>query len=200
MRKGDAERCKQLARDLAREQLRLARVAVRDALSAKRAARARAKQACKNARALERDADRAYRKALRDEARQRKQAARLPKGGKKLRKYVDVALSVAAERAELDLPAFALRVRELGYHDPRVVRFHDDRAFLASIYDAGAPWKEGLEQWKARAVEAHRAGLLRLTRADLVGAMPPDLVRRSEAAHGMATYHFLALDPPPRGR
>ena len=80
---------------------------------------------------------------------------------------------------------------------PDVARFHDDRAFIGSIYDfllrigkVSVP----LGEFKRRLVELHRAGLLRLTRADLVGAMDPAQVERSETKYMGTTFHFVALD------
>jgi len=82
---------------------------------------------------------------------------------------------------------------------PGVKRFHGDRAFIASVYDVGSR-KGGpfhgltLQQFKERAVQAHRKSTLRLTRADLVGAMDSKLVERSETAYLSARFHFVALD------
>jgi hypothetical protein len=81
---------------------------------------------------------------------------------------------------------------------PEVARFHDDRAFIGSIWEhmRGQVPVGGmsLEDFKDQLVAAHRAGLLRMTRADLVGAMDSDEVQRSEATYLGATFHFVALD------
>jgi hypothetical protein len=81
---------------------------------------------------------------------------------------------------------------------PPVARFHDDRAFIGSIWEymRGRPpiGDMSLAAFKEQLVAAHRAGLLRMTRADLVAAMDVDEVQRSEATYLGATFHFVALD------
>jgi hypothetical protein len=81
---------------------------------------------------------------------------------------------------------------------PQVARFHDDRAFIGSVWQhmrGKAPvGSMSLEEFKEQLVTAHRAGLLRMTRADLVGAMDVKEVERSEARYLGATFHFVALD------
>jgi hypothetical protein len=111
----------------------------------------------------------------------------------------------APQRPETKTKAIVVEPDELGRaasmikraaRAPDVERFHD-RAFIASIYDhlerAGVI-DISLDHFKRQLVQLHRAGLLRLTRADLVGAMDPDLVERSEAKYQDATFHFVALD------
>ena len=49
----------------------------------------------------------------------------------------------------------------------------------------------GLDAFKSRLVEAHRADLLTLVRADLVEAMDPQDVAASEARYLNATFHFI---------
>lgn len=81
---------------------------------------------------------------------------------------------------------------------PQVRRFHGDRAFIGSIWEHMRGNKTigemSLDQFKANLVTAHRKQLLEIVRADLVGAMDPEEVRRSEARFDNATYHFVALN------
>jgi hypothetical protein len=81
---------------------------------------------------------------------------------------------------------------------PDVTRFHDDRAFIGSVWERmrghNPVGDMSLEDFKAQLVAAHRQRLLRITRADLVGAMDPAEVQRSEARYQDATFHFVALD------
>jgi len=55
-----------------------------------------------------------------------------------------------------------------------------------------------LLEFKRWLIDQHRQGRLVLARADLIAAMPYDLVRRSEAetevAYSGATFHFV-VDP-----
>lgn len=74
---------------------------------------------------------------------------------------------------------------------------HATKVFLVGVWRA-LDRPGDLETFKARAVEAHRAGLLTLSRADLVEAMPARDVRESEARYLGEQYHFLRL--PEHGR
>jgi hypothetical protein len=114
----------------------------------------------------------------------------------KLRNERGLSRAAIPKAPQLDLDAFARKVQQLADTSPDVARFYDDRSFIASVYDAGS-WAETLDQFKARLVEAHRAGKLRLTRADLVGAMDPTLVERSETGYLSATFHFVVNEPVP---
>jgi hypothetical protein len=81
---------------------------------------------------------------------------------------------------------------------PTVARFHDDRAFIGSVWDhmrGRRPVGDmTLSDFKQRLIAAHRDGLVRITRADLVGVMDRSLVERSEARFLDATFHFVALE------
>lgn len=93
------------------------------------------------------------------------------------------------------LESFARTLMDVARHNPAVIRYHEDRAFLASVWDHMPPAQRGtLEAFKQRAIEAHRARLIRMSRADLVQAMPPELVERSEARYLSAQFHFVAVD------
>ena len=50
------------------------------------------------------------------------------------------------------------------------------------------------EEFDQRLIEANRAMVLTLGRADLVGAMDPTDVQDSEIRHGQATFHFIRTD------
>ena len=99
-------------------------------------------------------------------------------------------------RAQPSLADFAAAVREAAGM-PTVARFHD-RAYIGSVWDhlrgRGPAGHLTLPEFKQLLVAAHRDGLLRITRADLVGAMDRDEVDRSEARYRDATFHFVALD------
>lgn len=63
---------------------------------------------------------------------------------------------------------------------PHVPGFHDDRAYVSGLFDRlGSSYGLTLAAFKRRLWEAHKAGLIRLSRADLVQAMNADHVRRS---------------------
>jgi hypothetical protein len=95
------------------------------------------------------------------------------------------------------LADFAAAVHEAA-RAPAVVRFHDDRAFIASVWEhmrGRRPIGDmPLAEFKQRLVAAHQRRLLRITRADLVAAMDHSEVERSEARYQDATFHFVALD------
>lgn len=100
-------------------------------------------------------------------------------------------------RAQPTLADFAGAVREAA-RMPDVTRFHDDRAFIGSVWEQmrarGLLGSMSLDEFKARLIAAHRDGLLRITRADLVAAMDPNELERSEARYQNATFHFVALE------
>lgn len=99
--------------------------------------------------------------------------------------------------AQPTLADFATAVRNAA-RLPAVVRFHDDRAFIGSVWEQmrrhGLLGGMSLDEFKARLIAAHRDGLLRITRADLVAAMDPNELERSEARYQNATFHFVALE------
>ncbi|MCA9649916.1 MAG: hypothetical protein H6712_14500 [Myxococcales bacterium] len=96
----------------------------------------------------------------------------------------------------LSLEGWARRVVAIA-RATRAGRYGDERAFIASVWHAAQaepdPLPETLAEFKTRLVEANRAGLLRLHRADLVGAMDDRLVRESEARHLNAIFHFIEI-------
>jgi hypothetical protein len=100
-------------------------------------------------------------------------------------------------KAQPSLSDFAAAVQRAAT-GPAVARFHDDRAFIASVWEhmrGRRPIGDmPLAEFKQRLVAAHQRRLLRITRADLVGAMDPTEVERSEARYQDATFHFVALD------
>ena len=100
--------------------------------------------------------------------------------------------------AEFDLPTFAETVKALARVSPAADRFHDNKAFIAAVWRAsqrepGFP-RLSLAAFKARLVEANRADLLTLSRADLVQAMNPALVAESETEYLNATFHFVLIE------
>lgn len=158
------------------------------------------------ARIVSAEAEKAYKQAVREEAAHRAMASNPPQSESKLREYISTgleAIGVAgsvrppAHSVPEEVPSFARKVKQHAWHNPRVVRFHDDRAFIASIFEATKWGGMSLGKFKALCLEAQRAGLLRLTRADLVGDdVDPALVARSETDRMGASFHFVALDPP----
>lgn len=77
-------------------------------------------------------------------------------------------------------------------------RFGERKVFIAHLSQRLAP-SFNLDEaaFKAKLVESHRAGLLTLSRADLVGAMPPEAVAASETSYQGATFHFVVAEPAP---
>lgn len=75
-------------------------------------------------------------------------------------------------------------------------RYSPRDVFISGVWREMQPilrWSEA--EFKAALVEAHRAGLLRLARADLVAAMDPREVAASETRYGnFATFHFVEVD------
>lgn len=91
-----------------------------------------------------------------------------------------------------DLQAFAAKVLAVA-KSPQSKKFHGDRVFIGSVKDLGFP-RMPRATFDAMLIEAHQSRLLRLARADLVGAMDIDLVKHSEVKYMSAEFHFIALD------
>lgn len=104
--------------------------------------------------------------------------------------------NAGAQSAASPLADFARAVQAAAV-DPGVTRFHDDRAFIGSVWEhmrGHSPVGDmSLAEFKNQLIAAHRARLLEITRADLVGAMDPVEVERSEARYQNASFHFVAL-------
>jgi hypothetical protein len=102
-----------------------------------------------------------------------------------------------ARGAQPSLVDFAQAVGDAA-RSPEVRRFHGDRAFIGSVWEhmraSNLIGEMSLDEFKNNLVSAHRKQLIEIVRADLVGAMDPNEVRRSEARYDNATYHFVALN------
>jgi hypothetical protein len=92
---------------------------------------------------------------------------------------------------EEPLGRFAARVLELG-RKTTDGRFGPDKLFVSALLRA-LPHERDPAAFKDRLLQAHRAGLLALSRADLVEAMDPREVESSEIRYMGATFHFLNL-------
>jgi hypothetical protein len=75
--------------------------------------------------------------------------------------------------------------------------FGPDKVFIASVWEALRNDPDVLQLgehgFKRALVDAHRAGALVLSRADLIAAMDPRDVAASETQHLNATYHFIQI-------
>jgi len=76
---------------------------------------------------------------------------------------------------------------------------NSDKRFFSDVWArVGTRAAPSLEAFKQKLIEAHRAGFLRIARADLVEAMPPGKVDASEARYMSASFHFLLVPEPRR--
>ena len=94
-----------------------------------------------------------------------------------------------------DASAFAAQVLAAA-RASKTGRYGDNKVFIAHVFrQLGAGGAAGdFEDFKARLVAAHLAGLLSLSRADLVEAMAADDVSASETFHGESTFHFVRIE------
>lgn len=90
-----------------------------------------------------------------------------------------------------DLRAFASAVMKVA-KQPGTRKFHDDRAFIGSIKERGFP-RSDRHMFDSKLVASHIEGFLRLTRADLVGAMDRKDIDDSEVLYQNATFNFVAI-------
>ncbi len=101
-------------------------------------------------------------------------------------------LCASQDERRFDLDRFAEDVRRAAARTEQG-RFGDDRVFIAAVWrtlGSALP----LEEFKERLVVANRAGLVRLTRADLVEAMDPAEVSASATHYLNATFHFVEAE------
>ena len=104
---------------------------------------------------------------------------------------------IEPEHEPIDLPTFAATVRALAADSPPQDRFHDNKVFIAALWRASqrepSVPRMPLEEFKRRLVDASSQNLLRLSRADFVQGMDPELLADSETADQGATLHFVVL-------
>jgi hypothetical protein len=104
--------------------------------------------------------------------------------------------AVTAEGAQpaFDLAEFA-RVVQAAADREQDGRFGTRKVFIAAAWrrlrQAPAALDMDLDTFKRHLVDANRADLLALHRADLVPVMDPAEVRASEITYGNATFHFI---------
>src|SRR5690348_7270037 len=74
--------------------------------------------------------------------------------------------------------------------------WHGKKVFIAAVYEALDMAGRGVsrEEFGATLVSLHQARLLRLSRADLVEAMPRAMVAASEVVHEGERFHFVRID------
>lgn len=116
-----------------------------------------------------------------------------------LRKWLDTDAAPRAPQADSSgtsdepLNAFAARISRAA-RSLKKGRFGDNKVFIAHVWDALGGSGLSLDNFKRRLIDAHRANLLVLSRADLVEAMDPNDVAASEARYLNATFHFIRTD------
>jgi hypothetical protein len=99
--------------------------------------------------------------------------------------------------AEFDLPTFAETVKAAARDCP-TGRFGDNKVFINHVWrhlqnEPGFPHLD-LTAFKNALAEANHAGLLKLSRADLVQVMDPADVLESETPYLDAVFHFILLE------
>jgi hypothetical protein len=97
----------------------------------------------------------------------------------------------------MTLPAFAAEVRAKAQAPG--TKGLGPKAFISSAFITMGMQRGTLAQFKARLLEAHKAGLIELQRADMPAGMPAHLVETSETEHPTgARYHFIRRDTSAR--
>ncbi|MCU0962787.1 MAG: hypothetical protein MUF48_22035 [Pirellulaceae bacterium] len=100
-------------------------------------------------------------------------------------------------KAGFDLAAFAAQVMSLA-RTATTGWFGDHKVFIAHVWDRFRQQPEAVHMARAEfdshLVEANRADLLTLSRADLVSGMDADDVRRSEIRLPHSSFHFIRTD------
>jgi hypothetical protein len=101
------------------------------------------------------------------------------------------------EPAEFDLPAFAMTVKAAARDCP-TGRFGDNKVFIAHVWrrlgDEPSFPAMDLPTFKQRLTEANNAGLLTLSRADLVQVMDLTDINESHTEYLNAEFHFVLVE------
>jgi hypothetical protein len=72
------------------------------------------------------------------------------------------------------------------------ISFGDDKVFVSAVWDElHREYAVTLARFKELALAFHRAGKVSLSRADLVEALDPKVLDRSEIRSMSSTFHFL---------
>lgn len=119
------------------------------------------------------------------------------KSWKQIQREIDVIL--ASSKPPAPLHAFAQSVQEAmrGIGDAPNERFGHQKVFISAVFRKlvkNNAFSGSLDDFKKRLLAARREGLLQLSRADLVGAMPAATVNSSQTSDGMDNVHFV-VDP-----
>ncbi|QDU24247.1 hypothetical protein [Urbifossiella limnaea] len=105
-----------------------------------------------------------------------------------------------AAEEPFDLEMFAATVRAVARDCP-TGRFGGNKVFISHLWwqlrDEPRFAALGADGFKTKLVDANRAGLLTLSRADLVQLMDPEDVRASETTFLTAVFHFVAVEDAP---
>jgi hypothetical protein len=102
------------------------------------------------------------------------------------------AIAYAPSPAPPDEGSFASLVKDVAHDVGPDGRFGSQKVFISAIWDQLHDRVDiTLDELKQRLLDANRHGLLSLARADLVGAMDPSIVARSEIADANASFHFV---------
>lgn len=104
---------------------------------------------------------------------------------------VSAQVTVTPQPAEESLQDFAARVLAAARSVPE--RFGPNKVFISHVWRALQAQGLDEQSFKNRLLEAKVAGLLTLSRADLVEAMSPEDVAASRTAHLDTSYHFITL-------
>ncbi len=98
----------------------------------------------------------------------------------------------AAPAAPADLPTFAKDVADVAAQT-KTGGFGENKVFISHVFREMQKKQPGLtaEEFKGRLLEAQQAGLIQLSRADLVGAMNAADVAESSARRGEGEFHFV---------
>jgi hypothetical protein len=106
-------------------------------------------------------------------------------------KHMQNVTNTVCDWTAAELADFATAVKTAAAR-PQTAKYHGEMAFIASIKAEWFP-RSDAQTFAAKLVAAHQAGLLRLRRADLVGAMDRAMVAASEVVFMSAEFHFVTV-------
>jgi len=104
-------------------------------------------------------------------------------------KAADAAAAPTAGKAPAPTE-FATKVHAAAAATPSYGKYSTGGAFISELWEGmGRPGS--LPEFKKQLFDAAQRGEIRMTRADLVEAMPPDVVKASELKTSLATFHMV---------
>lgn len=133
--------------------------------------------------------------AAKQEAKKAKKAAKkaTSKKPEKAARPVSIASAKGQAATAKDFPSAVNAVAKYLIEKKQPGHFGDRKAFIAAVHRRGFK-KMTLDAFKAKLIEANKAGAVVLSRADFPEGADPKLVEASKTPYLHAEFHFVTVD------